>query len=444
MDDLVVRRVAVDIARIRVEPGDVQSVRRRGEALADDARHGRRRRPAHHVHVHLRSLRRSLPGRRIGRRHLALRVARDEVLHRLQPGIDEGLLRHRPLLALDGRDGHLRRPRRDPDRDRAALVDLCARAWVLPEDDPFVVALVRAVLHRRMEAGRFDLLLGVRLRLVDVVVDRHLRRAGQLLPDEEAGDDGRDDEGDRDEPRPDRPALVAGCELLLFDHRRRGGRSAHGRRDHRCGRCRHGCSGVGPTQHLGRGVDGGCRDAGAARDSLEVGLHLVRALVAVVRILGKRPQDDHVELGRDVGAQLRRWLRRVREVLHRDLDRRLAVEGRLAGQELVEDDAERVQIGARIDLAAAGLLGGEVLRRPHDRARLGHLAGAGPRDPEVRHLHAALAVGLMSRWTMPCRCAKRSAERIWRAYSIATLIGAAPRPTISSLSVRPSRNSIAM
>ena len=45
--------------------------------------------------------------------------------------------------------------------------------------------------------------------------------------------------------------------------------------------------------------------------------------------------------------------------------------------------------------------------------------------------------GLMSRCTIPCRCAKRSAERIWRAYSTATLTGAAPRPTIELLERAP-------
>ena len=52
--------------------------------------------------------------------------------------------------------------------------------------------------------------------------------------------------------------------------------------------------------------------------------------------------------------------------------------------------------------------------------------------------------GLMSRWTIPWRCAKRSAERICRAYSTATGTGAGPRVTISSLSERPSRYSMAM
>ena len=37
-------------------------------------------------------------------------------------------------------------------------------------------------------------------------------------------------------------------------------------------------------------------------DALEVALHLVGALVAVVRILGERAHHDHVELARDVAA----------------------------------------------------------------------------------------------------------------------------------------------
>ena len=52
--------------------------------------------------------------------------------------------------------------------------------------------------------------------------------------------------------------------------------------------------------------------------------------------------------------------------------------------------------------------------------------------------------GLMSRWTIPFRCANRTAPRIWRAYETAWSIGSGPRATISSLSVRPSMYSIAM
>ena len=150
-------------------------------------------------------------------------------------------------------------------------------------------------------------------------------------------------------------------ELLLVDDSRRNGRRGGGRGDHRRrGRSRR-RSRRGAAQHLGRRVDGGRRDPRAACDPVEVSLHLVGALIAVVGVLGERPHHDHVELGRDVRPQGGRRLRSCREVLHRDLDRRLAVERRLAGQQLVEDDPERVEIRARVDLAAARLLGREVL-----------------------------------------------------------------------------------
>jgi hypothetical protein len=50
----------------------------------------------------------------------------------------------------------------------------------------------------------------------------------------------------------------------------------------------------------------------------------------------------------------------------------------------------------------------------------------------------------MSRWITPVRCERRSAERIWRTYSIAIATGAGPREWMSSLRLRPSRYSIAM
>ena len=73
-------------------------------------------------------------------------------------------------------------------------------------------------------------------------------------------------------------------------------------------------------------------------------------------------------------------------MLHRDLDRGVAGERHLAGEHLVEDDSERVEVGALVDRLAAGLLGRQVLRRPDDRARLGHLGGPRARDPEIGHL----------------------------------------------------------
>ena len=65
-------------------------------------------------------------------------------------------------------------------------------------------------------------------------------------------------------------------------------------------------------------------------------------------------------------------------------------ERRLAAEHLVEDAAERVDVGARADLALAHrLLGAHVVRRAERHARLGHAGAArlagGERDAEVGH-----------------------------------------------------------
>ena len=150
---------------------------------------------------------------------------------------------------------------------------------------------------------------------------------------------------------------------------------------------------------VGAGEDGRRRlgrfggDADSARDPLEIGVHLLGRVVAVGRVLGERAQDDVVEVAGHLRPVCGRRDGRLREVLHRDLDGRLAGEGHRPGQQLVEDDPGRVEVRRLVDGGAARLLGGEVLRRADDRARLGHLAGgAGARDAEVHHLDAALAV----------------------------------------------------
>ena len=145
-------------------------------------------------------------------------------------------------------------------------------------------------------------------------------------------------------------------------------------------------SGVG-GHHPGHRLLGAARDGSPARDARQVGVHLLGRGVAVVRVLRERAHHDRVEVVGDLGPELRRGIRHDREVLHRDLHRRVAGERHLPGEHLVEDDPERVQVGTLVDRLPACLLRREVLRRPDDRARLGHLGGAAPRDPEVGHLH---------------------------------------------------------
>jgi hypothetical protein len=75
---------------------------------------------------------------------------------------------------------------------------------------------------------------------------------------------------------------------------------------------------------------------------------------------------------RDDAADRRRRRRRGGQVLHQHLAVALADERHAAGDHLVEHDAEGVDVGAVIDVAAAlALLGGHVRRRAH------HQAGAG-------------------------------------------------------------------
>ncbi len=52
--------------------------------------------------------------------------------------------------------------------------------------------------------------------------------------------------------------------------------------------------------------------------------------------------------------------------------------------------------------------------------------------------------GLMSRWMIPWRCAKRRASSSCLAYPIAVCTGSAPWVMISSLRLRPSITSMAM
>ena len=74
-------------------------------------------------------------------------------------------------------------------------------------------------------------------------------------------------------------------------------------------------------------------------------------------------------------------------MLHRDLDRCVTGERHFGSQELVEHDPRRVEVGGLVDGSTPRLLGREVLRGADDRALFRHLAGAGPSDPEIGHLH---------------------------------------------------------
>ena len=88
---------------------------------------------------------------------------------------------------------------------------------------------------------------------------------------------------------------------------------------------------------------------------------LRRGLGTVGRALGHTPPDDLRDRRRQGGQRL---CRRLLTVLPQEL-KRLALEGRAAGQHVIEGDPQRVDVGAMVRAPARGL-GRGVERRAHE------------------------------------------------------------------------------
>jgi hypothetical protein len=119
---------------------------------------------------------------------------------------------------------------------------------------------------------------------------------------------------------------------------------------------------------------------------------LVGSLEAVLGILGERLQDHGLKSGRDLGVQLARAARLLGDLLQRDRDRGLGLERDLPGERLVEDHANRIEVGGRGDVEALRLLRREVLRGAQHGPGLGDLRGAGAGDAKVGHACAPVGV----------------------------------------------------
>jgi hypothetical protein len=135
----------------------------------------------------------------------------------------------------------------------------------------------------------------------------------------------------------------------------------------------------------------------AARGRLAVGgqdgrAHGLDRAEAGGRVLGHGPGHDRGDLvGQGDPARARVGHRRG-DVLHREGEAALAVEGPRAGQCLEQHHPERVLVGRRADPLALGLLGGQVVGRAEDRAGPGQVRGRlhGQGDAEVGHLGLAV------------------------------------------------------
>ena len=92
-------------------------------------------------------------------------------------------------------------------------------------------------------------------------------------------------------------------------------------------------------------------------EAQEVGAQLLGRAVAVVGVLGHGLHDHGLERRRHRRVRLARQHGLVADVLGGDGHRRVAREGGTADGHFVEDDAERVDVAARVHPLALGLLG---------------------------------------------------------------------------------------
>ena len=150
---------------------------------------------------------------------------------------------------------------------------------------------------------------------------------------------------------------------------------------------------------LDRGQPGRAGRARTTREPFRIqhgGAELLHGAEPVIARFGQRAQHDGL-LGQGNGrVDVARGGRRHGQVLDDDLAVAFAAERDLAGQHLEQDHAQRVDVGAVVDVdLPLALLGGHVVGRPHHRAgarlvrdllfALGQLGQA-----EVQHLDEVL------------------------------------------------------
>ena len=147
--------------------------------------------------------------------------------------------------------------------------------------------------------------------------------------------------------------------------------------------------------------------------ALERRLQLGHRLGARLGLLGQRRQDQRLDLGGQLGDQGARRGRRLVEVHVDQLAEARRDEGRPAADHLEQDDAQRVDVAAGVELAVApALLGRHVGGRAH------HRAGAGL-APSRRRWPAACSLAMPKSSTLtrsrPRRRSRRARGRGCRA-----------------------------
>ena len=343
----------------------------------------------------------------VGVVHLLRLADREPEVGEQTPGLVE-----RHAADVGHRDGA--GSRRHDDLDPAPLVHLGPLTRVLPDDDAVLDRVARLAHDIGGQLGPGDLRDGALLGVADD--PRHADLDDIGLPEvlEEPEAEGAERREDRDASRTIaaglRPRSSSSASRPRPDEGLGGGRAAgrtpapHRRRAVDARRLLAASRGS-PRWHRRRATArsgtgersrrpmGGVGDRPAQPDGREVAAELVGGLVPGVAGLGQGVEDDGVDVLGELLGEPRRRDRRLAHVLVGDGDRAVAGERRPAGQQLEEHAAGGVQVGARVDGLALGLLGREVLRRADDGLGLGHRrVGVGHRagDAEVHDLDGAV------------------------------------------------------
>jgi hypothetical protein len=134
-----------------------------------------------------------------------------------------------------------------------------------------------------------------------------------------------------------------------------------------------------------RGAGAGRRRA-ARRDRRELRRDLRHRRESLAARASEATRHDRGEPGVEIRLARQGIGRRLDQAGRRDRDHRLAVPRRRAGHELVEQRAERVDVGALVDVGGAlDLLRRHVRRRADEAADGLRGIGARARDPEIGH-----------------------------------------------------------
>ena len=116
-------------------------------------------------------------------------------------------------------------------------------------------------------------------------------------------------------------------------------------------------------------------------------------MVAVSGVFFHRFLGDLAQAFRYVGSNLRERFRLFGNLHDRNRDRAAAIERQMAGEHLIQHNADRINIGARIGMVALGLFRADIMHRTDCLVTDCLALRAGKtRDAKVHHLDRTVSL----------------------------------------------------